>query len=151
MKTKNGYDHWDLLNALSLYIHQQFLTYFGQPKLDLNYIKNRYLRDILSLGYYNQRNQTPGIGNKHAHLPGMMPESIIINFVCICFAVHVCKVVGREGGGSIDSEGHTMAFKVGYWGRSWDINRQISMYFVGCQKLLTYHALLSLLSLSHFV
>lgn len=28
----------------------------------------------------------------------MMPESIIINFVCICFAVHVCKVVGREGG-----------------------------------------------------
>lgn len=102
MKTKNGYDHWDLLNALSLYIHQQFLTYFGQPKLDLNYIKNRYLRDILSLGYYNQRNQTPGIGNKHAHLPGMMPESIIINFVCICFAVHVCKVVGKEGGGGVD-------------------------------------------------
>lgn len=56
MKAKNGYDHSDLLNALSLYIHQQFLTYFGQPKLDLNYIKNRYLRDILSLGYYNQRN-----------------------------------------------------------------------------------------------
>lgn len=70
----------------------------------------------------------------------MMPESIIINFVCICFAVHVCKVVGREGGGgSIDSEGHTMALKVGYWGRSWDINRQISMYFVGCQKLLIMH------------
>lgn len=79
-----------------------------------------------------------------------MPESIIINFVHMFRGARLQSFVLFLGGGSIDSEGDTMNVKSRSLGQIMRYQQADINVFCRLSKV-TYHALLSLLSLPHFM